>query len=241
MTILLQGAEKHETEFLISQLKNKKEKDLAGYKFYIGKFGNVNIIVSQTKVGEINASISTSIGIMKFKPDMIINQGTAGGHSKDVRRGDIVLASEYVQTNSFITDAKLKGEGSSLENWKIEEFKTDDNEEKKKEADEKLLESFSKALKKISNKKVHIGKIASGDLWNREFDRILFLNDKYNTLCEEMETGGVYTTANSFNVPVLSVRIISNNELLQEDYNPKITNECQELIYQIIKNEELWK
>lgn len=241
MTILLQGAEKHETEFLISQLKNKKEKDLAGYKFYTGKFGNTNIIVSQTKVGEINASISTSIGIMKFKPDMIINQGTAGGHSKDVRRGDIVLASEYVQTNSFITDAKLKGEGSSLENWKIEEFKTDDNEEKKKEADEKLLESFSKALKKISNKKVHIGKIASGDLWNREFDRILFLNDKYNTLCEEMETGGVYTTANSFNVPVLSVRIISNNELLQEDYNPKITNECQELIYQIIKNEELWK
>ena len=81
---------------------------------------------------------------MKFKPDMIINQGTAGGHSKDVRRGDIVLASEYVQTNSFITDAKLKGEGSSLENWKIEEFKTDDNEEKKKEADEKLLESFQK-------------------------------------------------------------------------------------------------
>ena len=77
-------------------------------------------------------------------------------------------------------------------------------------------------MKKISNKKVHIGKIASGDLWNREFDRILFLNDKYNTLCEEMETGGVYTTANSFNVPVLSVRIISNNELLQEDYNPKI-------------------
>ena len=50
-----------------------------------------------------------------------------------------------------------------------------------------------------------------------------------------METAGVYKIANSFDIPVVSIRIISNNELWKEEYEPKIAKECQELIYNFVK------
>ena len=33
---------------------------------------------------------------------------------------------------------------------------------------------------------VWYGRIGSGDIWNREVDRIMYLNKEYNTLCEDM-------------------------------------------------------
>jgi nucleoside phosphorylase len=51
-----------------------------------------------------------------------------------------------------------------------------------------------------------------------------------------MEVAGVYKIANSFKVPVLSIRIISNNEILKEEYEPPIAKKCQEVVYKFLKN-----
>ena len=49
-----------------------------------------------------------------------------------------------------------------------------------------------------------------------------------------MEIAGVYSVADSFKIPVVGVRIISNNSLLDEGYDPAIASECQKLICKII-------
>lgn len=234
MVILVQGAENEEIDFLKEKIQNKDKKEIAGYEFFIGNINNNKIIISKTDIGEINASIATSIAIERYKPDLIINQGTCGGHDLNVKTGDIIVVKDFVYLTSFITE---KSEKSSLENWKIKEYS--ENKEKFKKASEKYVNLFYTLLLKYKKDGIHIGTIASGDIWNREKERIRFLNKEYSTLAEEMEVAGVYTAANRFNIPVVSIRIVSNNEIRDEGYQKEIAIENQKLLYKILENEEI--
>ena len=61
------------------------------------------------------------------------------------------------------------------------------------------------------------------------------LNQKYGTLCEDMEANAVYTVANQFNVPVIGIKIVSNNEILGESYERSAGAKSQEFSYELIK------
>ena len=119
MVILVQGAEAEEIVFLNEKIKNKVVEKIANYEFYIGSIANNKIIISKTEIGEINASIATSIAIERYNPDLIINQGTCGGHDINVKTGDLIIVKDYIYISSFITE---KAEKTSLKNWKIKEF-----------------------------------------------------------------------------------------------------------------------
>lgn len=73
-----------------------------------------------------------------------------------------------------------------------------------------------------------------GDIWNREADKILMLHQKYSTLCEEAEGIAVYTIANDFGIPVLGIRVISDNEILEEPYDRNTGLKSQEFTYKLI-------
>ena len=55
------------------------------------------------------------------------------------------------------------------------------------------------------------------------------------TSCEEMEALSVYKIANMYNIPVIAIKVISNNEILQEKYDLLTANACQEFVYEYIK------
>lgn len=236
--ILIQGAEPSETEYLESKLDNSEVIIIGNFTFTKGNYENQEIVISRTKVGEINAAAATSIGILEFNPDIIINQGTAGGHGRDIHKGEVVIGEKYIQINTFMCNYLEEGKGYNVDKWCLKEYQSDEDKNLKKNykyATKELIELAKSVIPKIYNEKVHCGVIASGDVWNREIDRILYLNKEYKTLCEEMETAGVYKIANSFGVPVLTIRIVSNNEILKEDYEPQIAQKCQIVIYEFIK------
>lgn len=224
MAILLQGAEKQEIDYFLSKLQNSERKVIGGFEFYFGKINDRDVVISKTKVGEINASIATTIAIQSFKIDKIINQGTAGSHSVDVRRGDCVVVCDYIQINSYET---VDGE------YRIRTFNTDDIIAKREYDNNFIKEIFDK-ISSVSERRIHLGKIASGDVWNKDVNIIKKIHKDYDTLGEEMEIAGVYSVADSFKIPVVGVRIISNNSLLDEGYDPAIASECQKLICKII-------
>lgn len=68
-----------------------------------------------------------------------------------------------------------------------------------------------------------------------EADRIMFLHKKYGILCEDMESISVYTISNLYNVPVISIRVISNNEILNEEYERDLGIESQKIVKELIK------
>ena len=86
-----------------------------------------------------------------------------------------------------------------------------------------------------TNSNIYYGRIGSGDCWNREIDKIISLNKKYKIICEDMESIAVYTIANQFKIPVISIKCISDNILTSEEYDRTVGSYIQEYIFNYIK------
>ena len=228
--ILIQGAMDIEVEYLIDKLEKIEKIIIYGYDFYKGYIDNKCVTVSKTLMGTINSTIATLIGINTFKPDIVINQGIAGSHKRNIHVGDVIIGEKCCNINSYSMPTKEKGEGSDPFKWK--ENKRD---KEVKLAHKVLVDKAKEQLGKLSKNNVFIGTIGSGDVFNREIDRIDWISDNFKTACEEMESIGVYTVCNSLKVPCVGVRVISNNELNKEIFDETQAIILQKLIFQFIR------
>ena len=207
--IIIQGAMDMEVEELLKIVDIEKEEDIKGFRFYIGKINEYPIIISQTQVGVINASMATLIAIQKYNPIAIINQGIAGSHVDYIHRNDIVIGEKSVNINSFITGIKNKDEGSDPFEWQF------DTRSIEIEGTKSLIE----VAKNMENVQFNLfyGILGGGDIFNREVDRIKWIHEKKNTLCEDNESIAVYTICDRFNVKCIGFRTITNNEVTQTE------------------------
>ncbi len=204
-TILVQGAVTGELRELIRMIPHGVQCAVNGFAFYETELNGKRIILSRTGVGMMNACIATMTAIQAYHPDCIINQGTAGGHTRDVRYGDIVIGEESVYLNNMRMPLKGSGEGSDALAWRPGRSNT-----VVVEADEQLIET---ARQVEYEGRVIVGRLGAGDIFSREADRIDWLHKQMGHLCEDMESTAVYKACEACNVPVLGLRIISNNEL----------------------------
>ena len=221
--ILIQGALDIETQYIINLLSEKSIREIAGYEFYEGTINHMKIVVSKTLVGTVNSTMATTIGIINFNPDMVINQGIAGAHTKNLHVGDIVIGEKCCNINAYKMPIKNKGEGSNPFEWQPNKRAMEIQY-----ANLQLVDIVVKNL--VSKNKIYRGILGSGDVFNREYDRIVWVNKIFNTLCEDMESIGTYSVCNKFKIPCIGIRIISNNELLKEELNKEKATELQKLL-----------
>lgn len=221
--ILIQAAMEEEMQEFIRILPPKKEEILGKYHFYHCEFQGYPVIISRTGIGMCNASIATTLAITLFHPAIIINQGLAGAHSEELHRGDIVLGERCIAINSF--EKPLEKSGIHYEKWLDSNFYTDD----KVHYGNSHLVSLFDDLKYEKGRKIR-GVLGSGDVWNREWDFIRWLHANLGSSTEDMETLAVYVAAEAFDIPVVGLRIISNNELTEEEYAPETATTLQNFI-----------
>ena len=139
-----------------------------------------------------------------------------------------------ININSYRTPNLKRGEGSNPANWELLTFLSGEQD---RLIEEKASQDLIAVAKKINNSKygnIYIGKIGSGDVWNREIERILYLNRNYDILCEDMESIATYTIANSQNIPVISIKMISDNSLIGEEYNREVGKYLEDFILKYI-------
>ena len=67
------GAMEEEVTILKDKIVDLSEINVAHVKFYTGTLNNKDIVLTQSGIGKVNASISTTLLIEKFNPDLIIN------------------------------------------------------------------------------------------------------------------------------------------------------------------------
>lgn len=228
--ILISAAVDTELSYLLEKLDNKIEKTLNGYSFWEGNIKLYPVVIYKTDVGTINATISTLIAIKEYNPLFIVNEGTAGAHQRDVVPKDIIIGSEIISIDSYKTINKQEGEGSNSLEWEQPGF----GFEKTISCDNELLD-FAVNNKFYDEGKVYIGRIGSGNVFNKEVDRILKLNKTLDTLCEEMEGIGVYKTCDKLEIPKISFRVISNNEILGLSYDVSYGLYGQKFTYEFVK------
>ncbi len=220
-TILVQGAMQEEIELLARMLPGGRWTEQKGYSFYETGLHETKIILSLTQVGILHACISTMLGIERYKPDALINQGTAGGHVRTLEIGDIVIGETAVYINSMQSPIRKKGAGSNALEWIPLETKGS----APLEADPKLVQAAEQTPYAGT---LLCGRLGSGDLFSRETDRIDLLHAQFGQLCEDMESAAVYKVCHLYRIPVIGIRIISNNELTGRHEAPELFRQAQE-------------
>lgn len=207
-TILVQGAMDSEIEQLInmlSEFNEVKETNHNGYSFYETKLNDVQIIISKTEMGIMNATVSTMIAAEKYQPSIVINQGTAGAHLRNLNVGDIIIGEEAVYINNMRSPAKQKGEGSNALEWHPGMSLSF------------LIKASDFLVKKAAavdfEGNILCGRLGSGDVYSKEVDRIDLLHSQLGELCEDMESVAVYKCCQTLGISFIGIRVISNNEL----------------------------
>ncbi|GGH11510.1 5'-methylthioadenosine/adenosylhomocysteine nucleosidase [Paenibacillus segetis] len=54
------------------------------------------LILVESGIGKVNAAIATTLLIERYKPDLIINSGSAGAFAAGLSVGDVIVATQYV-------------------------------------------------------------------------------------------------------------------------------------------------
>lgn len=251
--ILIQGALESEIRYYLEQecFQNAEKTVRNGFTFYVmqpdgnhsgivdaghtepeqGNPASVQIIIGLTKMGMTNAAVATMTAVHEFRPDMIINQGTAGAHVRELKSGDLIIGRQAVNVHSLEMTKRDFGEGMCPEEWTGMDTEYID-------ADENLIRLFEEGIgAKTRTGRVVTGILGSGDLFSKEKDRILWIHDKFGNLSEDMESFAVYSACQACGIPCIALRVISNNELRDEDYDKNTAIELQRVIWEIINRD----
>ena len=190
-------AMEEELEELLKYLKIEKEYTIFDLSFYEGIINGVYCVMVRSGVGKVNAARATQILIDNIKVDYIFNIGVAGGISKSLKVGDIVIGEKLVQHDFDITAFNHdKGYIPEIGVY----IQTDDY----------LFRLANSVLKSDGKVNVVSGVISSGDIFCTEVKMGQKINSKFNALCVEMEGASIAQICYLNHIPFLVLRSISD-------------------------------
>lgn len=189
------GAMPKEVEEIKKKMTDIKEENIEGINFYFGKINDQDVILTKSGVGKVNASITTTIMIITYHPDYIVNIGTAGGMIHEQNALDIVISKNVIQ-HDFDTSYVDGKEGIGITT------KSDDV------LRHKVKEAF---LRNNIDANIFFGDIISGDVFVGEEVKVLELKEKFPTaIACEMEAAAIGYTCDRFNIPFIIIRSLSD-------------------------------
>ncbi|MDR0896747.1 MAG: 5'-methylthioadenosine/S-adenosylhomocysteine nucleosidase [Oscillospiraceae bacterium] len=226
--ILVQGAMDAETDLLIGALAGAHATRIGGYLFTEGLVDGQPVIVSKTLMGMANTAASTALACQAYAPRAVINQGTAGGHDPALHRGDLVLGARLVNIHYVASKWTASGGGVHPESWRhvATELPGQDTRRSDCLPGDAALLAIARTTPYARGRLVE-GTIGTGDVFNRELDRIAQLHARLGTACEQMEAFAAAQVCAGFQIPCLCIRILSNNELHQEAFDERTGADCQ--------------
>lgn len=172
-----------------------------GYEFYIGKFGNYNVVHIQTKIGSLGEGASTlsiekALNIWKLK--MVVMIGIAFGRGSDCNQkiGDVLISKDIFMYEKY----KIKEKKDGTLNYKY--------------LDNPYANAGKMLLKKFQDDnvwnednnlrpKIHFGTIATGEKIIdsvTEKNKLLELGDTTYIIGGEMEATGLVAACSSNNI-----------------------------------------
>jgi len=171
--------------------KPKLYNDVRGMLGYTGTYKGQPISVQGTGMGVPSALIYCHELINEYGVKNLIRVGSAGSYQADVKLRDIVIAMSASSTNGINNSRFLNADYSPTANFEL----------------------FQKAIiyAHRNNIPIKAGNILTTDeFYEDDFDNYKHWAD-YGVLAVEMETSGLYTIADKFNVRALSIVTISDS------------------------------
>lgn len=203
--IAIIGAMPQEIAILTDKLTNAQTTEVAGIAIHSGNINDTPVVVLQSGIGKVNASIATTLVIERFNPKAVINTGSAGGIARgdeqggnDLAVGDIVLGTSVAHHDVDVTAFGYKhGQMAGMP----ADYGCDD----------KLVSVLEQASEVFPNANIHHGQIVSGDQFIASSEKFTSIKQHFpQAYAVEMEAAAIAQTCYRFNVPFVVVRAISD-------------------------------
>ena len=198
MTIAIIGAMEQEVAILKDNIENLETTTIANYEYYSGELNSQKVVLVQSGIGKVAATVATALLINNFKPDYVINTGSAGGFDPELKVGDIAIGNELVHHDVDVTAFNY-------------EFGQVPNMPPRFVADEKLVEDVTQLIGEMTDITCKVGLIATGDSFMCDPQRIEATRQQFpDMLAVEMEGAAIAQTCHQMNTPFLVIRSLSD-------------------------------
>ena len=192
------GAMEQEIEILRDSLVDRIDHKLAGFDIYTGKLQDIDVVLLQSGIGKVNASVSTALMLQQFAPDCVINTGSAGGCDDSLEVGDIVISSHLLHHDVDVTAFGYElGQMARMPATYI--------------PDEYLADIAKSCIESVNGARAVRGVIATGDTFVSEPAKVAAIKAAFPTVkAVEMEAAAIAQTCFLFQTPFLVVRALSD-------------------------------
>ncbi|MCM3587734.1 5'-methylthioadenosine/S-adenosylhomocysteine nucleosidase [Mesobacillus maritimus] len=198
MRIAIIGAMDEEVTLLREKIDNKEQETIAGFEFTSGTLEGADVVLLRSGIGKVNAAMSTAILLDRFKPDYVINTGSAGGLNPELNVGDVVISTEVRHHDVDVT-------AFGYEYGQVPQLPA------ALEAEASLVEVAETCAKEINGIQVVKGLITTGDSFISKPEQAEFILSKFNDLqAVEMEAAAIAQVAFQFGIPFVIIRSLSD-------------------------------
>lgn len=181
----------------IKEIKEIKETVISGISFFTGKFNDKDVVFVQSGIGKVNAAITATLLIEKFKVSEVIFSGVAGSLDERLKVGDVVIGHDIVQHDVDATAFGYKmGQIPQMKEWAFE-------------SDKELVEKAGNI--NDFDHRIFFGRILTGDQFVSKKDVKIRLGKDFEALCVDMESGAVAQVCTRLGVKFLIIRSISDS------------------------------
>lgn len=192
------GAMDEEVAILKEKIQNREDLTIGQSEFSIGKIDSIDIVLLKSGIGKVNAAVGTTLLLDHFKPDYVLNTGSAGGYHTELNVGDIVISTDVRHHD---VDVTIFG----YEYGQVPQMPPGFT------PDESLIEKAQQAAAAITDIKVAKGLIVTGDSFMNDPERVEFVRGKFTDLyAVEMEAAAIAQVCHLFNVPFVIIRALSD-------------------------------
>jgi len=235
------GAMEKEITLLCETMGNYKTEKTGVFEFHTGKMEgsdfkkSVDVTVMRCGIGKVNAAVGCALLIQQFKPDCVINTGSAGGINPGLKVGDAIISTGLIYHDVDVT-AFNYAPGQLPAMPQI--FSVD-------EKYIKLAEASVDELKKeniLSGNFNHCrGIIGSGDVFMHEPERIANVRKIFPDIAAvEMEGAAIAHCCHLFSVPVLVIRALSDvagteSKVSFNEFLPIASKHSAQIVMRVIK------
>ncbi|RHW38621.1 5'-methylthioadenosine/S-adenosylhomocysteine nucleosidase [Lysinibacillus yapensis] len=198
MKIAVIGAMEEEVELLRNALSNTQVTTIANSEYTTGTYKEKEVVLLKSGIGKVNAAMGTTALLYKFKPDVVINTGSAGGYDPQLEVGAVVISDEVRHHDVDVTIFNYEmGQVPQLP----AAFKSD----------ERLMKLAEEAVAEIGNHQYSVGLICSGDSFMNDPERVAKVREYFPEMkAVEMEAAAVAQVCYQFETPFVVIRALSD-------------------------------
>ncbi len=202
MRIVILGAFQDELTTITKVFVNLKETMISKCRCLVAQWNNHDVIICLAGIGTSASAITTTILCEILEPDLIIFCGVAGGLQTDQQIGDLVLANEIIDADLYQLPAMLRD--TPYKNALI-----DPHTLTPITAEYAIHHSIFNIISSFSFERLKTGVIVTSNTFPAP--KSLFSEIKsLHCSAIEMESAGVFKAAEYYDVPVITIRAISN-------------------------------